>query len=112
MVSKELTYSLPETRPVSARPATFLASIDQIISKLWALKDWRQYVDSLTNKTSVTGVWSVDRGFAAKRIQEEASKLGFMDVATAKLSKVMRAIETILRRDNLGRKQRLALAAQ
>jgi hypothetical protein len=108
-VGKQLAlFPLPETRPLSARPATFLASVDQIISKLWSLKEWRQYVDALSNRTSVTGKWEVDRGFAAKRVQEEATKANLTEVATAKLSKIMRAIETILRRDHLGRRQRLA----
>jgi hypothetical protein len=104
---KELFFPLPETRPVSERPQTFLAGVDQLLSKLWGVKDFRQFLDALTNKNAVTGNWAVDRGFAAKRIQEEAQKAGLTDIATAKLAKVMRAIETCLRRDHLGRKQRL-----
>jgi hypothetical protein len=30
-----------------------------------------------------------------------------LDVASAKITKIMRAIETLLRRDDMGRKQRL-----
>lgn len=112
-MNKNLVLPLPEERPASQRPATFLTNVDHIISKLWSVKDWRQYVDALTNQSAITGNWTVDRGFAAKRIQEEANKAGLMDVAHAKLSKIMRAIETILRRDDLGRKQRIrALTSQ
>ena len=101
-------FPLPETRPISARPATFLASVDQLVSKLWSAKDWRQYLDALTNKSAITGNWVVDRGLAAKRVQDAAKDAGLMEVATAKLSKIMRALETILRRDHLGRRQRIA----
>ena len=107
---KQLAFPLPETAALSmrGRPRSSPAVLDQIISKLWAAKDFRQYLDALTNKSAITGVYVVDRGFAAKRIQDEANKSGLTEVATAKLSKIMRAIETILRRDKLGRKQRLA----
>jgi hypothetical protein len=104
----ELLAPLPDVRPPNERPSTFLANVDTCVSVLWPEKDWRANLDAITNKSSITGKWEIDRGFAAKRVQEEAAKAKMMDVATARLTKVMRAIETILRRDKLGRRQRLA----
>jgi hypothetical protein len=105
---KELISPLPEVRPKAERPATFLANVDNIVDRLWSDASWRQYVDAITNKTAITGKWESDRTLAALRVQEEAKASGVMDVASAKLSKIMRAIETLLRRDKLGRFQRLA----
>ena len=85
-----------------------LFSVDQLLTKLWPEKDFRQYLDKITNASAVTGKWEVDRGFAAARIQQEAKDTGMMDVVNVKLSKIMRAVETCLRRDGLGRRQRLA----
>lgn len=104
----ELTAPLPETRPTSERPSNLLTNVDNLMSVLWPEKEWRVQLDAITNKSSITGKWEIDRGFAAKRVQEEAAKVKMMDVATARLTKIMRAIETILRRDKLGRKQRIA----
>jgi len=106
--SSLMLFPLPEERPVSERPATFLANVDQLLWKLWGIQDFRKYLDAVTNRSAITGKFEIDRGFAAKRIQEEASRAKLTDVASAKLTKIMRAIETILRRDHLSRKQRLA----
>lgn len=105
---RAVSFPLPDVRPVGQRPTTFLTNVDHIVSKLWSVREWRQLLDALSNKSAITGKWEVDRGFAAQRIQKEAKDLGLMDVATAKISKIMRAIETLLRRDHLGRRQRLA----
>jgi hypothetical protein len=104
---KELSLPLPDVRPASQRPNTFLNNIDMLLSKLWGVKEFKQYLDHLTNAKSITGKFEIDRGFAAKRIQEEATRAEITDVASAKITKIMRAIETILRRDDMGRKQRL-----
>jgi hypothetical protein len=103
----EVLVPLPEVRPTSERPSTFLANVDNLVGLLWPERDWRVNLDAITNKSSITGKVEIDRAFAAKRVQEEAVKAKMMDVAAARLTKVMRAIETILRRDKLGRKQRL-----
>jgi hypothetical protein len=108
----DLILPLPEVRPINERPAKFLNLVDELMSKLWPDADWRKYLDAITNKSAITGKWEVDRGFAARRIQEEAEKAGLIEVATAKLAKIMRAIETLLRRDDLDRKSRLELAVQ
>lgn len=105
-VGTELLYPLPETRPPGE--GSLLFSVDQLLTKLWPEKDFRQYLDKITNASAVTGKWEVDRGFAAARIQQEAKDTGMMDVVNVKLSKIMRAVETCLRRDGLGRRQRLA----
>ena len=104
---KELVLPLPDVRPISQRPNTFLSNVDAILSKLWGVKEFRQYLDQLTNAKSVTGKFEIDRGFAAHRIQQEAKDAKMLDVANAKITKIMRAIETLLRRDDMGRKQRL-----
>lgn len=100
-------YPMPAVRPPSKKPATFLVDVDHLVSKYWSDADWRRLLDAASNQTSITGKWEVDRGFAAKRLQDEAVKTGLVTVATAKISKIMRAIETLLRRDGLGRRQRL-----
>lgn len=104
---KELIFLLPETRPVKEHSETFLVNVDTLVDKLWTDSEWRKYLDAITNKTAVTGKWESDRTLAALRIQDEAKAIGLMDVASAKLSKIMRAIETLLRRHKLGRGQRL-----
>ena len=103
----DLVKPLPDERPVSQRPNAFLNNVDTILSKLWGVKEFRQYLDHLTNANSITGKIEIDRGFAARRIQEEAGRAEMLDVASAKITKIMRAIETLLRRDDMGRKQRL-----
>jgi hypothetical protein len=103
----QLSLPLPDVRPVSQRPATFLSNVDTLLSALWGVKEFKQYLDHLTNAKSITGKFDIDRGFAARRIQEEAAKAKMLDVASAKITKIMRAIETLLRRDDMGRKQRL-----
>ena len=104
---KELSLPLPDQRPVSRRPNNFLTNVDALLSALWGVKEFKQYLDHLTNAKSITGKFEIDRGFAARRIQEEAAKAKMLDVASAKITKIMRAIETLLRRDDMGRKQRL-----
>lgn len=108
---KELSFPLPDKRPVSKRPQTFLNQVDAVLTKLWETQDFRQYLDKLTNKTAIEGKFEADRTLAALRIRNEAGKLNLTDVATAKLNLIMRAIETLLRRDGLGRDQRLTLLA-
>ena len=48
-------------------------------------------------------ILEIVRGFAARRIQEEAKDAKMLDVANAKITRIMRAIETLLRRDDMGR---------
>ena len=90
---KQLALPLPEVRPASQRPATFLSNVDTLLSTLWGVKEFKQYLDHLTNANSVTGKFEIDRGFAAKRLQEEAAKAKMLDVASAKITKIMRAID-------------------
>jgi hypothetical protein len=99
--------ALPAVRPVSHRPVDFVSKVDGIVSALWPDKKWRAYLDAITNRSSITGKWEIDRGFAAKGVVEEAKRIGVPEVSEARLTKVMRAVETLLRRDDLGRKQRL-----
>lgn len=108
MVGKnELLYPLPETRPVSSRPTAFLTNVDMILSKLWGVKDFRKYLDAVTNKSAVEGKFDLDRSMAAQRVRAEAENAKITDVANAKLVRIVRAIETLLRRDDLGKKQRI-----
>jgi hypothetical protein len=102
-----VAWELPRIRPETKRPSNFLDHVDMIMDKLWPEEGFYQYLNALTNKNSITGKFEVDRGFAAKQIQDAATESGIMDVATAKLSKIMNAIETLLRREKKGRKQRL-----
>ena len=75
MVGKnELLYPLPETRPVSSRPTAFLTNVDMILSKLWGVKDFRKYLDAVTNKSAVEGKFDLDRSMAAQRVRAEAEK--------------------------------------
>ena len=106
--SEVMLYPMPEVRPISDRPVTFLVNVDQIVSKLWPRKEFRQYLNAVTNKSAVEGKFESDRTLAAKQIRDEAENAKMMEVASAKLSRIMRAIETLMRRDDLGRKQRLA----
>jgi hypothetical protein len=107
----EVSFPLPATRPVNLRPQKFLENVDTVLSKLWPDEDFRKYLDKLTNKSAIEGKFEADRTMAAYRIRNEAGKVDLVDVATAKLNRIMRAIETLLRRDGYGRKQRLALLA-
>ena len=104
--------NLPDVRPVSKNKVTFLMSVDLLVTRLWDDKEFRSYIEQITNANSVTGKWELDRGFAAKRLQDEAKKSGMMEVMTAKVIKVARAIETCLRRSGLGRNQRLLSAPE
>lgn len=110
MESTELTWHLPRVLPEVSNPRSFLDHVHSILKKLWSSDEFYQYIDGVTNKLSVTGNFLVDRGFAARQIQDVAKEDGIADVATCKLSKIMRAIETILRRPEyaMGRKERLA----
>ena len=109
MVGKnELLYPLPDVRPVNTRPNTFLTNVDMILSRLWGVKDFRKYLDAVTNKSAVEGKFELDRSMAAQRIRVEAENAKIMDVANATLARIMRAIETILRRDRLGKNQRIS----
>jgi hypothetical protein len=111
MVDKnELLYPMPETRPVRDRPTEFLTSVDMLLSKLWGVKDFRRYLDALTNQSAIEGKFELDRSMAALRIRNEARENKITDVANATLARIMRAIETLLRRDNLGKKKRIAKA--
>ena len=110
MESTELTWHLPRVLPEVSNPRSFLDHVHTIMKKLWPNDDFYQYIDGVTNKSAVTGNFLVDRGFAARQISDVAKEEGIADVATCKLSKIMRAIETILRRPEyaMGRKERLA----
>ena len=96
------------TRPSGDGSSSLIYCVDQLLTKLWPDKNFRQYIEKITNSSAVTGKWEVDRGFAAARIQEEGRRAEMVEVVNVKLSKIMRAIETCMRRDGLGRKQRMA----
>jgi hypothetical protein len=106
--TKELSYPLPDVRPVSMRPTSFLHNVDTMLSKVWPVKAKKKYLDEILNKDAVTGKVEYDRFVAAQFIKEEAKTVGLTDIVAAKETKIMRALETLLRRDNLGRKQRIA----
>lgn len=106
--SSLMLYPLPELRQKAQRPSVFLNDVDGLLDKLWPRNDFRKYLDAVTNKSAVEGKFECDRTMAAKHIRDEAREAKLMDVANAKLSRIMRAIETLLRRDKFGKKQRLA----
>jgi hypothetical protein len=86
----EVLVPLPEVRPHSERPSTFLANVDNLVGLLWPERDWRVNLDAITNKSSITGKVEIDRAFAAKRVQEAA-----LDVVSMMHSDFDRA-ETLL----------------
>ena len=110
MESTELTWHLPRVLPEVSNPRTFLDNVHTIMKRLWPNEGFYQYIDGVTNKSAITGNFLVDRGFAAQQIADVAKEDGINDVATCKLSKIMRAIETVLRKPEyrMGRKERLA----
>jgi hypothetical protein len=110
MESTELTWHLPRVLPEVSNPRSFLDHVHTIMKKLWPNEEFYKYINGVTNKSAITGNFLVDRGFAAQQISDVAKEEGITDVATCKLSKIMRAIETVLRKPEyrLGRKERLA----
>lgn len=106
--SKVMLYPLPAVRQKVVRPNDFLTNVDNILDRLWPEKDFRKYLDAVTNKSAVEGKFEADRTLAALQIRNSAKDAKLLDVATATLAKIMRAIETLLRRDKFGKKQRIA----
>jgi hypothetical protein len=102
--SNLMLYPLPDKRPVSAKPASFLNQMDALLSKYWA--QIKKLLDAVTNASSVNGKVEIDRAFAAKILKDKAADDGMADVAGAKVTRIMRAIDTLLRREKLGTKQR------
>lgn len=106
--SSLMLYPMPDVRPPKTRTDTRLAVVDQICDKLWPDKDWRKYLNAVTNKSAVERKFESDRTMAAARIRAEAIKMGSTAVTSATpLAFIMRDIETLMRRDKLGRNQRL-----
>ena len=103
-----LFYPLPTVRVKKPRPSSFLANVDAILDVLWPDEGFRKYLNAVTNKSAVEGKFECDRTLAAKMIRDQAAKSKFLDVAAATCSRIMRAIETLLRRDDYGKKLRLA----
>jgi hypothetical protein len=99
-----MLYPLPDKRPISAKPAAFLNQVDSLLSKYWGTV--KKLLDAVSNASSINGKVEIDRAFAAKVLQEKAADDGMGDVASAKITKIMRGIDTLLRRENLGTKQR------
>ena len=106
--SKVMLYPLPAVRQKMVRPNDFLTNVDNILDRLWPEKDFRKYLDAVTNKSAVEGKFECDRTLAAQQIRNSAKDAKLLDVANATLAKIMRAIETLLRRDKFGKKQRIA----
>ena len=108
---KELALPLPDVRPVSQRPATFLSNVDTLLSALWGVKEFKQYLDHLTNAKSIHKRQVRHRprlrgdGTASRKKATPRPKCWMWQAPRS--TKIMRAIETLLRRDDMGRKQRL-----
>jgi hypothetical protein len=101
-----MAFPLPDQRPVSVRPSSFLNNTDVCLTPVWEDKTKKKYLDEVVNAKAHTGKVEYDRVYAAQFIKAEAKAKGLMDVASAKDTKVIRAIETLLRRDRLGTRQR------
>ena len=54
-----MLYPLPAVRQKVVRPNDFLTNVDNILDRLWPEKDFRKYLDAVTNKSAVEGKFEV-----------------------------------------------------
>ena len=104
-----LPVRLPPERPQSTKPEAFLNTLEPLFDEKWLDAGFRRLLETVTNAHSVNGSYETDRTVAALQVQTIATERRIPLVARAKLTKIKRGFETLLRRDKLGRRQRIAL---
>jgi hypothetical protein len=73
--------------------------------------EYRAFLAALDNKQAVEGSLFDDDVMAAKMIREQAAKLGYVEVAQAKLTAIVKALRVVLRRYGMSRKERRRMSS-
>lgn len=98
---------MPKVLPSgAARTNSLLQQVEVLFFKYWTDPEFNVWLNSMDSKDAVEGKFDFDRAHAAKFLKDKAKVDGAPLVAQSKGSKIANKIEAILRRVDLGRKQR------
>jgi hypothetical protein len=80
--------------------------VDDIHRMLIADEGYSAFLDAVCNQQAVEGSLVCDDFMAAKMIYDKAKETGSVEVATAKLATISKALGVVLRRYGMSRQQR------
>lgn len=106
--------SIPDTADglPTKRTRSFIDAVYDIYRVATVYAKIRPYLVAVRNSEAVEGNVKLDIARASIEIQDYARKNGITEVANANLNKIGLALSTSMRRDKIGRNQRLHLALE
>ena len=111
-ISKVKAFQLPITREDLAARKTMVSQptlndhVDTIHMALWDDEGYRELLDAVSDEDAVEGSLAIDNAKAAERIRDYAKDHDIPYVAKKKLATIVRALNVVLRRYHIGRKER------
>ena len=105
-------FPLPTTKEELVSRKTMLAQptlndhVDNIHLQLWAEDDYRSLLDAVSDEDAVEGSCAIDNYKAAERIREYGRRHDNTYVAKKKLATIVKALNVVLRRYHISRKER------
>jgi len=88
------------------RQATLNDQVDQLHVLLWENQKYQAFLDAVYKEQAVEGDLKLDDAEAARMIRDEAKKQGNTYVAGQKLATIVNALNVVLRRYCISRRER------
>jgi ethanolamine utilization microcompartment shell protein EutS len=93
-MSERTSATMPKRR-------TLADQLEEIHLILTPNEDYRRYLSTTSNKEAIEGSIFMDRAQAAQMIRDQALKMGNVELGTAKLKAIIRALGVVKRRCGL-----------
>jgi hypothetical protein len=90
------------------RKPTFIDLVEEVFRDIYERERFHQLVQARYNHEAVEGSTALDDFLAASMLRERALEMGIIEVGKAQLNDIKKALNHVMRRYNMSRKQRRA----